>query len=236
MREFVLEPPWDAVLHGSMLSIATIILTFLLEIFSLPTVRGVLKQRNGPSLYLQAVALNFFNHFAFGVPVYAIAVSLLCRDDEAASVLLFLMRTTCVVIIHAILYYSVHKAFHSSPQLYVYHRFHHRFNTHVPPVAANAVSAVEYLCAYIIPFALGALLVRPEEKELQVAVAIISLSNLLIHTPRLEEVSKILGPLFVTTHGHIEHHKRMNVNYAAPTINMDWIVEQLQLFTSKHVV
>jgi sterol desaturase/sphingolipid hydroxylase (fatty acid hydroxylase superfamily) len=235
MRAFMLEPAWDEVVHGSILAIATITITFFLEISSLPTVRGVLKQRDGPSLYLQAVTLNFLNHFIFGVPVYVIAVSLLCRDDKMANFLRFAMRTTCIVIIHAILYYGVHKAFHSSPQLYLYHRFHHRFNTHVPPVAANAVSAVEYLCAYIIPFAVGALLVSPQEKELQLAVAIVSFSNLLIHTPRLEEISKSLGPLLVTTHGHIEHHKRMNLNFAAPTINVDWIVEQLQSLMSKHV-
>jgi sterol desaturase/sphingolipid hydroxylase (fatty acid hydroxylase superfamily) len=234
MRGLVLEPPWDAVTRGSMLAIVTIALTFLLEIASLPAVRGVLKQRDGPSLYLQAVALNVLNHFIFGVPIYVIAVSLLCRDDEAANALRFVIRTTYMVLIHAILYYGVHKAFHSSPHLYVYHRFHHRFNTHVSPVAANAVSAVEYLCAYIIPFTVGALLVSPQEKELQFAVALISFTNLLIHTPRLEEISKTLGPLFVTTHGHIEHHKRMNLNYAAPTINVDWIVELLQSLVSKH--
>lgn len=235
MRAFVLEPPWDAVMRGSILAIATIALTFLLEMTSLPSVRGVLKQRDGSSLYLQAVALNVLNHFIFGVPIYVIAVSMLCRDDEAANIKSFVMRTTSIVLIHAILYYGVHKAFHSSPHLYKYHRFHHRFNTHVPPVAANAVSAVEYLCAYIIPFTVGALLVTPQEKELQFAVAFVSFTNLLIHTPRLEEISKTLGPLFVTTHGHIEHHKRMNLNYAAPTINVDWIIEQLHSLMSKHV-
>jgi hypothetical protein len=98
---------------------------------------------------------------------------------------------------------------------------------------ANAVSAVEYLAAYVVPFAVAAALVHPHETELQCAVAVVSVCNLLIHTPRLEEWSKALGPAFVTTHGHLEHHRRMTINYAAPTINVDWIVEQLRLPTGR---
>ena len=225
---------WSAVSGGIVLSVATVLLTFVLELASLPTVRRVLKQRDGTSLYLQAVFLNFLNHFAFGVPVYVIAVPLFCHSQQAENWTTFATRTGTIFVVHSILYYSVHKAFHSSPKLYVYHRFHHRFNKHVPPVAANAVSAVEYLAAYVVPFAVAAALVHPHETELQCAVAVVSVCNLLIHTPRLEEWSKALGPAFVTTHGHLEHHRRMTINYAAPTINVDWIVEQLQIAYRKN--
>jgi sterol desaturase/sphingolipid hydroxylase (fatty acid hydroxylase superfamily) len=225
----------SAIKGGTMLSIATVLLTLVLELVSLPTTRSLLKQRDGTSLYLQAIFLNFLNHFAFGVPVYATAVPLFCTSEQAENWTTFASRTGTIFVVHSILYYSVHKAFHTSPKLYVYHRFHHRFNTHVPPVAANAVSAVEYLAAYVIPFAVAAALVHPHETELQFGVAVVSVCNLLIHTPRLEEWSKTLGPAFVTTHGHLEHHRRMTINFAAPTINVDWIVEQLQIAFQKKV-
>jgi hypothetical protein len=117
--------------------------------------------------------------------------------------------------------------------LYKYHRFHHRFKAHVPPVSANAVSSVEYLVAYILPFALGALIVRPHISEMRAVINITSLSNLLIHTPRLEKLSEKLWPIFVTTHGHIEHHKKLTMNYAAPTINVDWVVQQVKAASGK---
>jgi sterol desaturase/sphingolipid hydroxylase (fatty acid hydroxylase superfamily) len=228
------EPTLEAIKGGTMLSIATILLTVVLELASLPSVRGVLKQPDGPSLYLQAIALNFRNHFVFGIPVYAIAGGpLLSHAQAAENPVIFAMRAAGLMGVHAILYYSIHKAFHASPQLYVYHRFHHRFNTHVTPVVANAVTMVEYLLAYIIPFAVGAVVVNPHETELRCVVAVVSLCNLLIHTPRLEALSENLSPVFVTTHGHIDHHKRLNTNYAAPTLNVDWILVQLQLVFKK---
>jgi len=228
------EPVFEGVKGSTELSIATVLLTIVLELASLPTVRGVLKQRDGTSLYLQAVAVNILNHFVFGIPVYVLARLLFCRSEEAGNYVIFGMRTAGLLVVHSLLYYSSHKAFHSSPKLYVYHRFHHRFNTHVCPASANAVSAVEYVVAYIIPFVVGALLVRPHEKELRLAVAIVSICNLLIHTPRLEALSEKLHPIFVTTHGHIEHHRRLTTNYAAPTLNVDWIQEQLQVMFEKN--
>ena len=52
-----------------------------------------------------------------------------------------------------------------------------------------------------------------------------SFTNLLIHTPWLEEASaKYLPPWLVSTAGHIEHHRKLSMNYAAPTLNVDhWV-------------
>lgn len=213
---------------GLVLATCTVILTLILELASLPTVRGVLKQRDGRSLYMKSIAINFVNHYIFGVPVYMAASLLFLRQDEPHIIFDFAVRTTGVLIVHGFCYYSVHKAFHSSPSLYKHHRFHHRYNTHVPPVSANAVSAVEYLTAYVIPFAVGALVMHPTNDEMSAAVGIVSVANLLIHTPRLEQLSERLvwGP-FVSTHDHIEHHKRLTTNYAAPVVKWDWIFEKM---------
>ncbi|KAI2503786.1 fatty acid hydroxylase-like protein [Fragilaria crotonensis] len=231
--ESLQERAFEAVAGGVQLSVGTVFLTIVLEIASLPTVRGVLKQQDGKSLYSQAVAVNFLNHFVFGIPVYAIAVVLLCTTQVPANYVVSATRATAVMTAHAIIYYAIHKAFHTSPQFYVYHRFHHRFNTHVPPVAANAVSIVEYLLAYVLPFAIAALVVRPHETEFRFTIAFVSLANLLVHTPRLEAWSKNLWPVFVSTHDHLEHHKRLTTNYASPTINVDWILQQGSLVSEK---
>jgi hypothetical protein len=83
-------------------------------------------------------------------------------------------------------------------------------------VAANAVSIVEYVLAYIVPFAVAALLVAPHELEFRLAIAFVSICNLLVHTSRLESLSqKLLWPIFVTTH-HLEHHRKLTTNYASP--------------------
>lgn len=229
LPEALQEQAFEAVAGGVQLSVATVLLTIVLELASTPTIRGVLKQRDGKSLYSQAIALNFLNHFVFGIPVYAIAGVFLCTTTLPANHVVFALRATAVIAVHAILYYAVHKAFHVMPHLYVYHRFHHRFNTHVPPVAANAVSIVEYVLAYVLPFALAALFVQPHETEFRFAIAFVSFANLLVHTPRFEECSKKLWPVFVSTHDHLEHHRRLTTNYASPTIKVDWI---LQLLTS----
>ena len=126
--------------------------------------------------------------------------------------------------IHAVLYYQLHKTFHSSATLYKYHRFHHRFKEHTPPMAANAVSLVEYTVAYILPFAFAALVIRPTRLEFRVAITVLSVCNLLVHTPALE---KLPGPAFwVMPSDHQAHHRLVNVHFASPTINIDWILEQ----------
>jgi sterol desaturase/sphingolipid hydroxylase (fatty acid hydroxylase superfamily) len=218
---------------GLELSTGTVVMTFILELLSLPTVRAVLKARDGKSLYLSAVFFNFLNHYLYGIPVYCVAVVFFCRKAEnnpGTHLLVLSLRTLGVILVHGFSYYRVHKMFHSSPDLYKYHRFHHRFNTHVPPVSANAVTGVEYLLGYVFPFALAALLVKPRPLELKAAVLIISTCNLLIHTPRLEQLSENISPAFSSTHRHIEHHKKLSVNFAAPTFNVDWFVEQINRF------
>jgi sterol desaturase/sphingolipid hydroxylase (fatty acid hydroxylase superfamily) len=221
------DPTLETIKGGTMVAITTILLTILLELASLSAVRGILKQPDGPTLYVQAIALNVRNHFVFGIPVYTIAGAL-CHDQVAENPIIFSMRAAGLLGVHTILYYSMHKAFHTYPQLYVHHRFHHRFHTHVTPVVANAVTMIEYLLAYVIPFAVGVVVVNPHETELRWVVALVSLCNLLIHTPSLEALSEHLPPVLVTTHAHMEHHKRLSMNYAAPTLNVDWILLQLQ--------
>ena len=106
--------------------------------------------------------------------------------------------------------------------MYWAHRFHHRFNAHVAPSTANAVSLAEYSIAYMLPFIAGSMVLRPDRYSMFIAVGIISFNNLLVHTPFLADLSAKYVPWWgVSTADHLEHHKRLTTNYAAPTFSVD---------------
>ena len=48
------------------------------------------------------------------------------------------------------------------PELYRYHKLHHKFHMHVTPLAANCVTIVEYVVAYMLPFVAGIFFFRPD--------------------------------------------------------------------------
>ncbi|GAX20707.1 hypothetical protein FisN_7Hh016 [Fistulifera solaris] len=218
----------DGAYGGFKVAVGTIVLTFVLEMCSLPTVKSVLKQTDGPSLYLTAIWYNFRNHFLLGIPTYAVAVAFLCAPVTVQSNKNILQTTAnilSVILLQNLVYYQVHKTFHSSPELYQYHRFHHRFNVHTPPSAANAVSVVEYLVAYVLPFGGIAALVGATEGEMNIAVIVLSVLNLLVHTPRLDFLPYWPACL-VSPHQHLDHHRKVTVHYASPFCNVDWFIEQ----------
>ena len=126
-----------------------------------------------------------------------------------------------IIVGHSIGYYCAHRWMHTR-SMYWAHRFHHRFNVYVVPVTANAVSPAEYAIAYMLPFIVGAQLLRPDRLSMFLGVGVVSLTNLLIHTPWLADASARLVPwLFVSTADHLEHHKRLTSHYGAPTISVD---------------
>ena len=129
------------------------------------------------------------------------------------------------------MYYSIHKYLHESPKLYkLIHQYHHQFKLHVPPMAANAVTPMEYIVAYAIPFAVACivLLCKATTIALRDAVSIASITNLLVHTPILQEISiKYIPRYFVSTNDHLTHHAKITTNYASPTFNIDYILYKL---------
>ncbi|GAX11656.1 hypothetical protein FisN_7Lh016 [Fistulifera solaris] len=218
----------DGAYGGCEVAVGTIVLTVVLELCSLPTVKSVLKQTDGSSLYLTAIWYNFRNHCLLGIPTYAVAVAFLCAPLTSQShnnILKTIANILSVILLQNLVYYQVHKTFHSSPELYQYHRFHHRFNVHTPPSAANAVSVVEYLVAYVLPFGGIAALVGATEGEMKIAVIVLSVLNLLVHTPRLDSLPYWPACL-VSPHQHLDHHRKVTVHYASPFCNVDWFVEQ----------
>lgn len=214
--------------EGAKLAFGTLTLTLCLESCSIETVKNVWKQPKGTELYYAGVFLNIFNHIVVGIPLYTFAVIFFCSPaDTEIKYSEFILEVIWVICIHSLLYYRVHKAFHESPQLFQsFHKFHHRYNTYVPPSSANAVSVGEYVVAYLIPFLVATALRRTQAASLSTAVCVVSVMNLLVHTPRLEKL--YLGNrLVVTTQNHMNHHRKLNCHYASPTFNIDYMVQKV---------
>lgn len=207
--------------RGFLVAGSTVIVTLALEIASLPHVQKLLATKGGPELYRSAILTNVFNNLVIGPLVYHFTVTYLCQE---ASLTPF-ERMRCVigiVVVEGILYYILHKAFHEIKGLYWIHRYHHKFNTAVVPSSANAVSVAEYMSAYMVPIVSGVVVTQADEVSAFLAAAIIAVTNLLIHTPSLSNHKYFW--MFVSTHDHLEHHRKNKSNYAAPVIHMDRIL------------
>ena len=208
---------------GVVMTTFTVILTILLELCSLDAVSRIVSAKQGAQLYAKGVAMNVVNNCLLGPLAYELVST--CFMAPPLSGWGRVGMVTAILVGHAIGYYLAHRWMHTK-QMYWAHRFHHRFNMHVAPVTANAVSLAEYAVAYMAPFILGSALLQPDRLSLFVAVGIISLNNLLIHTPRLADLSARLVPwLFVSTEMHLEHHRKLTTHWAAPTISIDRLIE-----------
>lgn len=200
--------------------------TLLLEIYSFDTAKIILAKNK--VLYFQAVALNFINHYFYGIPVYICAAAFTRPVDAQYSFQFLALQVLLIMVVHSITYYQMHKTFHTIPGLYKHHKFHHRFHTHVTPMVAHAVSFVEYFLAYVVAFAVAAIIVRPYGDALRFTIYFTAMTNLSIHTPKIEAWSERNMPAWwVSTHNHMEHHSKLTVHYGAPTFNVDWVVEKL---------
>jgi sterol desaturase/sphingolipid hydroxylase (fatty acid hydroxylase superfamily) len=213
------------IFDGIQLSVTTLAMTIVLELTSIPTIRGLCKQQGGTRLYIMGLAMNVIN-LATSSLTYAIAVPILCTPEPRGPIA-SLFSIAALVTTQAVLYCAGHRLMHTK-HFYWMHRFHHRFNKYVPPSAANAVSMVEFNLAYSSPFIVGGILFAPDRWVLKVAISINYVGSALVHTPWLQSLSRKLLPWFlVSTHDHMEHHRLLNSHYASPTINVDRLVEWL---------
>lgn len=204
---------------GMIMTLFTLALTAVLELTALDQVKGILKRKGGSSLYLQGLCANVLNNYVFGPPLYELVSNRwmstpVSMPHRAALVL-------GILVGHSIFYYSAHRMMHTRP-MYWAHRFHHKFNVYVTPSTANAVSPTEYAIAYMLPFIIGAKVLQPDRMSMFLGVGVVSVTNLLIHTPVLADASaKYLPWIFCSTADHLEHHKRLTTHYGAPTFSTD---------------
>tara|TARA_B100001093_G_scaffold80126_1_gene71534 strand:+ start:29245 stop:29889 length:645 start_codon:yes stop_codon:yes gene_type:complete len=130
-----------------------------------------------------------------------------------------------VLGIHSVGYYISHYAMHKSTYLYNLHKFHHEFDKVLIPSIGNAVSKGEFVIAYVTPFVISAYFLRPSEASFLIPVGIISIMNLVIHCKEFENVK--WSKLFVSPKNHIMHHEIRNKHFSAPTINIDYLLENI---------
>ena len=218
--------PSSSVSRGIVSGLMAVLLTTVLELTSLNHVRRLLDGKGGPELYLSALRTNLRNNFILGPVTYHFTITYICSHDQVPHAPLRRLGAVAgIVVTEGILYYYIHKCFHEIKGLYWMHRYHHKFNATVLPSSANAVSVAEYIFAYMIPIVLGVCLTSADELSAFSAAAVIAITNLLIHTPGLEEsTSRHYHWLFVSTSDHLSHHrKNQKGNYGAPVLHLDRI-------------
>ena len=217
LLEIARERPVAAAL---LLSAATHALTIVLEFCCLGTVRKLLHEPGGRELYLQGLALQFFNVSVLLPVSFWFGAAFLCRPQT--PLLTTVASTVGLVLTQAIGYYSMHKRMHTDRSWWWMHRFHHRYKAHTPPSAANAVTPAEFLLAYAVPVVGGMGLFATDRLATFMAVGWMIFANLVVHTPPLERLAERLLPkAFVTTHDHMEHHRKLSCFYASPIVSVD---------------
>ncbi len=180
--------------------------------------------KNNPSLFNQCSVSNFVNLIGI-TPFYYIFVDKFLIIDKTLG--LQPLKILAILTLHNILFYTTHFSFHFFKPLRYIHHFHHKFNQPIPS-SGNAVSITEYNMAYVLPFLISAFLFKPNDISFRVSIGIIGFLNSLIHCIPLSDIS--IGKYFIKPGDHIEHHQKRTVKYAAPLINIDYIISLITLF------
>lgn len=180
-----------------------------------------LIQKN-PNLYTKGTVSNFVNLIGLSPIYYIFANNILLKDQVVG---IHILKVLGLVLTHNILFYKLHKIFHENKSLYFIHKFHHRFTAPIPS-NGNAVSIIEYNIAYVLPFLIGAILLKPNGITFQIAIGIISIFNSFVHCGPLRNIKS--WPIFVVPNDHLIHHEKLTEKYASPTINIDFISKKIK--------
>ena len=174
-------------------------------------------------LYFEGMRANYLNLLLIS-PLYYVFVYLFLLNNLKEG--FYLLDYISLLLIHNVGYYAIHKMMHKIPQLKGFHNFHHLF-IDVIPSNGNAVSLMEFNLAYISPFIGGIYLISPNNDTLKSAIMTISFLNTFIHCPNFADLE--LPDIIVSPAKHINHHKKCTMEtYAAPLLNIDYIVNETQ--------
>lgn len=210
---------------GLKLACATLSTTAILDVLTWNDVVKLQEIPNGKELYIQGWIANTINNMLIGPGTYTLVRAKLTSTSNH-SFFLSLRNSLEMVLWHAVFYYAFHRLMHTA-RLYKIHKFHHQFNKVILASTANAVSIREYVFAYMLPFILGCIIVSPNEHELLVSASIVSLFNLIVHTPSFKGLK--LPWFMVSTADHFDHHTLQKRNFAAPTFHIDNLLQELFL-------
>jgi len=187
----------------------------------------------GKELHAAGVFATIFNHLVFGPITYYLTVKYGFIQQHDRAFWQQLYSIVMFLLIENGLYWVAHYLMHTR-RLYWMHRFHHKFNSNsiVLPSSASAVSAPEFIMAYMTPFVFAAWGASCDKTSAVIAVLMIMAANLIIHTPALEErFAKYMPWLFVSPGDHLAHHRQLTCHYSAPIFHFDRIVESLKKVT-----
>ena len=217
----------SSLVHRSLfLGIAHVLLTVLLEVSCIDQVRRMRKSSSGggKTLHNTAWYKTLSNDLVLEPITYYCTARYLCHP-EATSTMNQIVAAAGIVVIEAVLYYIIHKAYHEVKGLYWIHSYHHKFNNIILPSTGMAVSVTEYVTAYLFPVVVGVTIMRADETASFVCGVLIGFANLLIHTPWMESSVKYPSWILVSAADHMSHHRRNRDNYGAPILHVDRILQ-----------
>ena len=206
--------------QGLQLGATTIIISNVLDntVSSRETIAQMKKDEN---LYTNGLQANYINLLLIGPIYYIVVYNWLTNPDKEGF---YPMDYVGIVFIHNLLYFIAHFLMHTVPYLKDIHNFHHKFQD-VIPSNGNAVSVLEFNFAYVIPFVIGALLLKPNNLTFKLGVSTISILNTMIHTPAFKNLRYV--SMIVTPYDHMMHHQTRTHTYSAPLLNFDYFMKEL---------
>ena len=211
--------------EGLLFSTAGVLLMLLFEIGSYGDVRRLRSSESGKELYNAGMIATMFNHLVYGPITYYLAMTLCLDDDQSQSLCQQMYSVVAFLFIQSSLFTVCHYLMHTR-YLYRFHRFHHKYNTIVLPSSGSAVSSIEFFLAYMLPIVLATKLASCDKPSAVIAVMIVIIFNLTLHTPALEEpFARYMPRIFVSTGDHLTHHCLLTCHYSAPIFNFEQVYE-----------
>ena len=208
--------------NGFTLGLITLSFVFFLETTNINTIKQIIHKQ-GLTHYLHAWAATTLNSVILGPVVYKF-VEYIYIDELKHSLLTNVLNINFILILHSIGYFSAHNVMHTK-YLWFAHKFHHTFSLNVSPVVAMAVSPAEYGIAYMLPFVIASLFVKPNNNELVISAGIVSFCNIIIHCPSIRFISMYYPNWWVSPEKHLLHHSnKKSKHIAASTFDLDYIL------------
>lgn len=206
-----------------------VLVTIGLEATCLDQVRQLRSTVTGRSLHTSSLIQSFLLDLTLEPLMYYVGIAYFSSHEGSHHITIGgqILGGAGIIVIQGFLFYLLHRAFHEVKGLYWIHRYHHKFNTIVLPSTGVAVSAAEYLLAYILPILIAYRVMQPyaTEAALLSSAFLMAIFNLLDHTPWMQSIS--LPWIFVSAKDHMQHHRKNRDDYGAPIFHTDRILDVL---------
>lgn len=208
----------EPITTGLKLGTLLISIAFFLDFFISYTEVSVTQK----DLYRIGFFYNIFNLLFITPLVYIIVYEYFLNIKENHFEF---WKCLAIIVIQNIGYYFSHRCMHSK-YLYHIHKFHHQYNQIVIPSSAFAVTASEFVLAYLSPLFVASYVLYPTMNTMSTTTFFIGVCNLLIHTPQLAKVQWI--SYIVSPSSHMKHHIVQKSHFAAPILDIDKIISDCQ--------